>query len=121
VTRALIGVGLRVGARSVPGAEAEVLIDDELDLADHGVPGARVVHTPGHTPGSVSVLIDGGEAIVGDLVFGLGALKVLDPPIASDLAAIRSSVRRVLEARPTAILPTHGGPFHPDVVRRALA
>jgi glyoxylase-like metal-dependent hydrolase (beta-lactamase superfamily II) len=120
VTRALIGLARMAGAGPGRGVEAEVVIDDELDLAEHGVAGARVVHTPGHTPGSVSVLVAGGEAIVGDLVFGLGTLRVLQPPIASDLAAIRTSVRRVLEARPTIIHPTHGGPFAPERVRRAL-
>jgi hydroxyacylglutathione hydrolase len=120
VTRGLTALVRRFGVKHVAGVEAEVVIDDELDLADHGVAGARVVHTPGHTPGSLSVLITGGEAIVGDLVFGLGSLRVLQPPIASDLGAIRRSVRRVIDAQPTMIVPSHGGPFAPDRVRRAL-
>lgn len=120
VTRAVTELVGRFGVRHVEGVEAEVAIDDELDLADHGVAGARVVHTPGHTPGSVSLIVDGGEAIVGDLVFGLGPFKLLQPPIASDVGAIRASVRRVLEARPTTIVPSHGGPFTPERVRRAL-
>lgn len=120
VTRRLADLVRRHGVRRVEGVEAEITIDDELDLAEHGVAGARVVHTPGHTPGSVSVLVERGEAVVGDLFFGLGSLKVLQPLIASDASAIRTSVRRVLDARPAMILPSHGGPFAPDRVRRAL-
>ncbi len=46
---------------------ADLLLDDRgLDLAAYGVPG-RVLHTPGHTQGSVSVVLASGEAFVGDL------------------------------------------------------
>ena len=44
----------------------DVVVDDERSLADFGVAG-RVLHTPGHTSGSLSILLDDGDAFVGDL------------------------------------------------------
>lgn len=48
-------------------AEVDVVLDDaSLSLGKYGIAG-RIVYTPGHTLGSVSVLLDSGEAIVGDM------------------------------------------------------
>ena len=44
----------------------DLVVEDELSLRDHGIPGT-VLHTPGHSPGSLSVVLDTGEAFVGDL------------------------------------------------------
>ena len=52
--------------------EPEVIINGDTDLADWGLE-ARVIHTPGHTSGSLSVLTPDGDAFVGDLC-------VYDPP-----------------------------------------
>ena len=47
----------------------DVLLQDgeSLDLRPYGLAG-RVQHTPGHTAGSISVQMAGGEAMVGDLL-----------------------------------------------------
>jgi hydroxyacylglutathione hydrolase len=49
----------------------DVFLDNEapLDLSVYGVPG-RVLPMPGHTAGSVVVVLDTGDAFVGDLVRG---------------------------------------------------
>ncbi len=52
-----------------PGVEPDLLLGDDTDLRPFGVEG-RVVLTPGHTAGSVSVLTPDREAIVGDLLMG---------------------------------------------------
>jgi len=38
----------------------------DYSLHEFGIPGS-IIHTPGHSPGSVSVLLETGEAFVGDL------------------------------------------------------
>jgi glyoxylase-like metal-dependent hydrolase (beta-lactamase superfamily II) len=48
------------------GVEPDILLEGDFKLAEFGIKG-RIIHTPGHTKGSVSVFLDGGEAIVGDL------------------------------------------------------
>jgi glyoxylase-like metal-dependent hydrolase (beta-lactamase superfamily II) len=57
----------------------------------------RVLHTPGHTPGSVCLLDDeSGEALVGDTVFYRGVGRT-DLP-GGDFAKLADSVREVLFA-----------------------
>jgi hydroxyacylglutathione hydrolase len=57
---------LRSNATEFDEVEPEILVDEEMDLLEFGVNG-RIVHTPGHTSGSISLLLDSGEAFVGDL------------------------------------------------------
>lgn len=58
----------RVGPEPVA---ADILLADGDDLRQFGLPG-RIVHTPGHTPGSCSVIVSDGIAFVGDLVSPMG-------------------------------------------------
>ncbi len=95
-------------------------IGSELDLRPYGVPG-RVIPTPGHTRGSLSVLLDSGEAIVGDLIGGLPIPSIPGRPIVmDDEQAWRQSLRRVLTERPRIIYTSHGGPFTFERVAKAF-
>jgi hydroxyacylglutathione hydrolase len=78
---------------------------DEEDLPIGPVT-ARVLHTPGHTPGGISLLVDG-HLLTGDTLFP-GGPGLTGPPL-SDFATITDSVRRLL-ALPgdTRIHPGHG-------------
>ena len=104
-------------------AAAELAIGDEgLDLAPFGVPG-RVIPTPGHTPGSVSVLLPGGEALVGDLAMnGFPMRRGPGVPIfADDFAQVRAGWRTLLAAGARTVFPAHGPAFPAEALRRALA
>jgi glyoxylase-like metal-dependent hydrolase (beta-lactamase superfamily II) len=67
---------------------------------------ARVLHTPGHTPGGISLLVEG-HLLSGDTLFP-GGPGLTGPPL-SDFATIVGSVRALL-ALPgeTRIHPGHG-------------
>ena len=95
-----------------PGAHPPLVIDTVVSLRPWGVDGT-VEPTPGHTPGSVSIFLAGGEVIVGDLLRGslARAGKPRWPFVAVDLAENRLSAQRVLERRPTLIWTSHGGPL----------
>ncbi len=87
-------------------------------LDRYGIPG-EVVLTPGHTPGSITVLLDDGRAIVGDLVmadWGRLGRRPGPPMVAWDLARNRESLREVLAHGPHTFYLTHGGPFQRDAV-----
>lgn len=109
--------------RSFPGTEPDLLIEHEMDLAEFGVQ-ARILFTPGHTAGSISVLTSAGEALVGDLIMGGylgGRLRPHRPGLhyfAEDLDAVGASIHKVLATGPAVIYPAHGGPLDPAEVTR---
>jgi glyoxylase-like metal-dependent hydrolase (beta-lactamase superfamily II) len=79
---------------------------DDLQDVHVGPLTARVLHTPGHTPGGTSLLVDG-HLLSGDTLFP-GGPGLTGPPL-SDFATIISSVRRLLELPDgTRIHPGHG-------------
>ncbi|NIO05088.1 MAG: MBL fold metallo-hydrolase [Proteobacteria bacterium] len=101
--------------------EPEILIDREISLREFGIQG-RVIPTPGHTAGSVSVVLRGGEAFVGDLAvnafplnMGLGI-----PAVAENIQEIYASWEKILRAGATMIYPAHGKPFPADRLRDKL-
>ncbi len=55
--------------KGFPSFTPDLSLGSELDLHGFGVAG-RVVGTPGHTKGSVSVMLENGDVFVGDLVRG---------------------------------------------------
>lgn len=95
--------------------------DTDFSLAPFGV-GGRVLHTPGHSPGSVSVLLDNGDAIVGDLAMNRLPLRIGPgmPPVGDSPATIHRSWRKLLDAGARTIYPAHGKPFPADALQRAL-
>jgi hydroxyacylglutathione hydrolase len=94
--------------------EPDVVVDDVFSLRGFGLAG-RVVHTPGHTAGSISVVLDNGDAVVGDLCqngwgFGMG-LGPIVPPLADQPEALPSSWERLLREGACRFFPGHGQPF----------
>jgi hydroxyacylglutathione hydrolase len=115
----------RQEAEHLRGIVPDILVDDEFDLNPYGVAG-KVIWTPGHTRGSLSVILESGEAIVGDLV--LPRFMAFGPPAIAFWAASRedslASIKRVLDFKPSIFLTSHGGPWAPTalagLVRRRL-
>jgi glyoxylase-like metal-dependent hydrolase (beta-lactamase superfamily II) len=54
---------------------ADIAIVREFDLKPYGVRG-RIIHTPGHSPGSLSIVLDNGELLIGDQVRDVGGGKI---------------------------------------------
>ena len=107
----LVGVG-RIFARRLmkyPHAEPDLLVDELFELGSFGFPG-RVIHTPGHTYGSMVVLMEKGELITGDTTFGL-ANKLHFPPFAEDLPALIRSWGKIRELPVKIFYPAHGHYF----------
>lgn len=112
--------------RPFPTFEPDLLLDEEMSLEGFGVD-ARVLHTPGHSAGSISVLTAEGDAVVGDLLLGGwfgGKLFGSWPGLhyfAEDIGQVQASIGKLLAASPKRILPGHGGPLDPAAVMRRLA
>lgn len=91
--------------------EPEISVTTEMNLTEIGFP-VRLIPTPGHTAGSLTVLARDGKAFVGDLAFnvlrGMGGYL---PPFGDDAETIRDSLRRIRESGARKIYPAHGFPF----------
>jgi hydroxyacylglutathione hydrolase len=110
--------------RTTP-CEPDVLVDESTDLASFGVPG-QIVATPGHTPGSISLLLPDGVLLAGDLLLGgylgghVAPARPGLPYFLDDREQARDSIRRILQLPLTRVYVGHGGPLEPEDVRRAL-
>jgi len=116
-----LGTLFRTFARvkSVP-VEPDIILRDGDKLGRYGGRG-RVILTPGHTAGSISILLPDGLCIVGDLLMqGWRGRSPSLPWFAEDMAQVRESLLRVVSAGATTLLPGHGGPFAVDDLRKAF-
>jgi hydroxyacylglutathione hydrolase len=104
----------------------DLLLDEDapVTLESYGVPG-EVRHTPGHTAGSLSVLLESGAALVGDLISsgillgGLARTTVAKrPPFEDDPAAVSEALRRLVEDGMRIFFMGHGGPLGAQEVCR---
>ena len=103
-----LGAPVLVGAEETDleeGREFDLLADgDEITIGEATM---RVIHTPGHTPGSISLLL-GGAVFTGDTLFpgGPGASRS-NELLQQEIASITS---RLFTLPPeTVVLPGHGG------------
>ncbi len=78
--------------------DRDVLVRRGFDL--------HVLHTPGHTPGSVTLVL-GGAAFVGDCCFNTWWTRGT-PPVGNSMDDIRDSWRAILAEGVATIVPSHG-------------
>ena len=108
--------------RITPLAPDVVLGDEDFALEPFGVAGT-VIHTPGHSPGSVTLLLDSGEAFVGDCAMnGFPFCRRPSLPIyADDMPLLKESWRHLLSRHVTTIYPAHGRPFPAEEMTALVA
>ncbi|MFP7224495.1 MBL fold metallo-hydrolase [Priestia filamentosa] len=100
----------------IKGTSPDMLIDTTLSLKPFGVNG-KVVHTPGHTDGSLSVILKNKEMIIGDLLMGghIGGFFLPHKPrhhyFAHNMDTAQKSIQRLLHEKPSKIYVGHGGPL----------
>jgi hydroxyacylglutathione hydrolase len=94
----------------------DILIDSKTDLRQYGFNGS-IVETPGETPGSISLLFEDGQAIVGDLLNrGILWERPGYPPYPQNLSDIKESLRILLGYYPEVLYTGHTKPV--DVTRQ---
>jgi len=82
-----------------PGVTIDLVLDDEeFQLEPWGISG-KVLYTPGHTSGSMSVLLDNVQAFVGDLAMNGLPMRIGPgmPFLAEDTNVIKKSWRVLLD------------------------
>jgi hydroxyacylglutathione hydrolase len=90
--------------------------DEEYNLENYGIKG-KVIHTPGHTPGSLSIVLEDGNAIIMDLASSgifLGGIacnsRMKHPPFHDNLEQVKSSINKVLSLNTNQFYLGHGNP-----------
>jgi len=91
---------------------ADIIMEDKLDLKGMGVDGI-ILHTPGHTKGSISLILASGEAFVGDLCMNvkLPFVKRGMTYFAEDKNTLLRSWKKLIDGGVETIYPSHGEPF----------
>ena len=107
--------------KSFEPSEPDIIIEEEMSLSDFGVDGS-VIFTPGHTQGSVAIVLGNKEAIIGDVLMGGimgGALFGSRPNYhyyIDDVGQIHANIKKILGLKPAKLFVGHGGPLHPENV-----
>ncbi len=117
VLKAFVAVSVQL-----PGVPVNLALEDkDLSLEAFGVRGS-VLHTPGRTMGSMSLLLDSGDAFVGDLALGglPGWARLGSALIGEDPRAIEAGWRLLLDRGTKVVHPGHGSAFKSDVLKRQL-
>lgn len=94
----------------------DYLINEMSDLSAFGI-NASVIATPGHSKGSISVIFDQGDMIIGDLLMGgmLGGAFFPEKPgyhyFIEDRKALHQSIEMLLARSGKRCWVGHGGPL----------
>ncbi|KNY27961.1 MBL fold metallo-hydrolase [Pseudobacteroides cellulosolvens] len=90
------------------GFKPDILLNDGDTLNQYGLD-AKIIHIPGHTPGSIAILTENGQLIAGDTFTNTKRPKVA--PNALDFHAMDKSIELLCKLDIKTIYPGHGNPF----------
>jgi hydroxyacylglutathione hydrolase len=105
---------------NIPAVEPDIVIEREFDLNQYGV-SAKLICTPGHTEGSISLIFDSGAAIVGDVLScheEVGGLQL--DQTGNDEQQLFQSVSTLIESAETFYLGHGNRCFKKDEIEKVL-
>jgi len=117
-SKALSCMANRLMDDSFEPVEPDIEIDESFDLEEFGLDG-KVVHTPGHTEGSLSVILGNGNCIVGDTLFNVLPRSVY-PPFANNESRLEESWRKISEYDCRRYYPGHGRVINRDKFEKSF-
>ncbi len=88
--------------------KADVILTDKQSLKPYGLH-ATIMHTPGHTPGSITIMVQDSIAFAGDLISARPTNHV-QRYYAFDWDQVRESFHRLQNMKPAWTFPGHGTP-----------
>jgi glyoxylase-like metal-dependent hydrolase (beta-lactamase superfamily II) len=104
---------LYVWGQQMPALAVDQPLVDGDTLAGWGLP-LEVLHTPGHSADSLTLLLPQGVALVGDLLARRGRHAVSQPDFVEDDTALARSLGKLRERRPRVVYTSHcARPLHP--------
>jgi len=102
----LLGRKLYPSLAAYEPVEADIVIDDRYEIGEFGT-GVYIIPTPGHTSGSVSLIINNQFAFVGDSMFGIMKESIF-PPFANDTVELMKSWQLLADSGCQNFYPGHG-------------
>jgi hydroxyacylglutathione hydrolase len=120
--KALIGLGHLFYRPKITPCRVDYRFDSsDISLAEYGIPG-RVIHTPGHSLGSVCVLLDSGEVLAGDLAMNAWFLRRTPglAVLAEDRHLMVQSWKTLIRIGARWVYPAHGRDFPIEVIQREI-
>ncbi len=121
--RTLIGLGHLFYRPRITPVRVDCLLDDRLfSLTGFGIPG-RIIHTPGHSAGSVCLLLDTGEVFAGDMAMNAWFLRRTPglAVLAEDRNAMLRSWKKLIQMGARRVYPAHGKEFGIEVIQDEIA
>ena len=110
LTKGIVSIGRKIApAFKYEPCTADHIFTDTFDLNRFGING-YVLHTPGHSPGGATTIIDNSVAIAGDSVIGTIPGSPF-PPFADDVDELLRSWEKLLGTGCHIFLPGHGKPI----------
>ena len=85
--------------------KTDIIVEDGFEMS-----GIKILHTPGHTPGSISILVDNEIACVGDSMFSVYPGQAMVPYV-MDRGILLQSWKRLFDTGCKLFLPSHGRPI----------
>jgi hydroxyacylglutathione hydrolase len=95
-----------IEGENYPPVKADFIVEDQYDAGG----GITILHTPGHTPGSISIIVDDEIAIVGDTMFSVHSGQAMVPYV-MDRKVLLKSWFRLFNTHCVIFLPAHGRPI----------
>jgi len=99
---------LRKTKISFTGFRPDIFLEDGQSLSPYGL-AAKVIHVPGHTPGSIGILGDGGDFFAGDTF--VNAKNPDTARIIENQSQLESSLEKLKKLNIKTVYPGHGAPF----------
>lgn len=106
---ASLGRKVYPGLAAYRAVEADILVSDKYNLEEWGIDG-YVLHTPGHTDGSQSIVLENRLVIAGDCFFPVFPKSVF-PPFGNDIPQLLKTWEQIFDLNINEIYAGHGPKF----------
>lgn len=108
ITRAMVKLAHKLNFKfNIEPCPVDIIVEEEFKLA--GIPGIKTLYTPGHSNGSISLIVDDEIAIVGDVMVNVALFKIF-PPFADDIPLLHKTWQKLLRTGCHTFIPAHGNP-----------
>mgnify|MGYP003402131477 FL=1 len=103
--------------------KADIVMDDNgMSLQEYGIP-AKVIYTPGHSMGHMSIIAESGETFAGDMAMNAWFLRLTPglPVLADDIHMVMQSWKKILPLGIKQVYPAHGMDFPVEIMQKEIS